>query len=201
MFFQDRKEAGIKLVEVISKSSMITEQWDVVGIVRGGVVIAHEIARNLNVKAKAICIDEMILDETSVLIASSIGSGMIFDTKATHFLPDLAHSDVPDICEFAQLTHSRYIEFTGRDTVYGNNVLICDDGVVSGKTLVTAVQCFRHYGVKNIAAAIPVVTPRIIEQSNFPVFTWRITKMKNPTTGAFYVNFDDVEDAEVMSLL
>ena len=201
MFFKDRYEAGVKLAEIVSKSPLIKGRWDVIGIARGGVVIASEIARRLRVNPKVICVEEVNLNETAILAASSTGSGMVFTKGTNHFLPILTSSPNKAVQDFAEQTHEKQIRLAGSKSVYGNKVIVCDDGVVTARTLVTAIRSLKHYGVKEIVAAIPVVTPRIMERDDFSVIAWRVTKMTNPATGMFYKHFGDVEDAEVMSLL
>lgn len=201
MFFKNRGDAGIKLSKIVLDFSLPVKEWDIVGIARGGVIIANEIARALESKPKAICIEEMELDKDAVLVASSTGCGIVFDGDYSQFVPSLLSSKKSKIRRFAKQTYKRQISFARRNTAYKKNVLICDDGVVSARTLITAVLALRHYGVKKVVAAIPVVTSQLIDQSNFPIIAWRITKMKNPATGIFYYSFDDVEDSEVVSIL
>jgi len=193
MFFDDRYDAGEKLAQIVKSQSK--DRWDVVGIARGGIVIADQIARALNVETKAICVED-ILTKQGYLTISSLGSGMLFGKK-NQFIKNASTYDIG--LYLGSLGKQQRI--TGNlPSNYGSRVLLCDDGIVSGRTVVTAIQCLKNYGVKTVAVAIPVVLPWVLTQG-FQVFAWRVSKMTNPTTGMFYKNFDDTTDLEAAELL
>ncbi len=205
MFFKNRREAGTKLAEIVLSSGVFSSQWDVVGIARGGVIIADEIAKVLNTRPKAICIEKLHIAGNTLLTISSLGSGVIFtdgpDGQMGMFIPDLSRFKTPKTQELIKNVNDKHLRLAGSPTTYGERVLLCDDGVVSGRTLLTAVQALRYSGVSDIAVAIPVVLPWVTSRKDFPVFTWRMTKMTRPATGMFYNSFDDTEDAEVIKIL
>jgi putative phosphoribosyl transferase len=204
MFFKDRYEASAKLAEIIDQQRL-KGQWDVVGIARGGVVIAKEIAKLYKTKPKSICVED-ILGKDFVFAASSLGSGILFtDYDANEwgqFIPDQTKTlRMPKLNEVFQAAKEKQERLTrNRPTQYGQQVILCDDGVVSGRTLFTAIKSLKHAGVKTVVAAIPVVFPWVL-QNKFKVITWRVSKMTNPATGMFYNNFEDVPDEEVISIL
>lgn len=202
MFFDDRYDAGARLAQIVKEKMPDGHDWDIVGIARGGVIIAGEIAKIFGAKAKAICVEDLHTKQ-NILAISSLGSGMVFGKKSPGdivFVPNAEKSQVTGAQKLFQRTREKQIRFAGPVTEYGPKVLLCDDGVVSGITLVTAVRCLKHYGVKEVAVAIPVVLPWV-EQQGFSVFTWRVTKMSNPATGIFYKRFEDTEDEEVIQIL
>lgn len=205
MFFKDRREAGTKLAEIVLNSGVFSSQWDVVGIARGGVIIADEIAKVLNTKPKAICVEDLRIAGNALLTISSLGSGVIFtdgpDGQMGVFIPDLTRFETLKTRELVKNVNDKHLRLAGSLTAYGKQVLLCDDGIISGQTLLTAFQSLKHSGVSEIAVAIPVVLPWVVNQNNFRVFTWRVTKMTRPTTGMFYNSFDDTEDAEVIEIL
>lgn len=205
MFFKNRREAGTKLAEIILSSGVFSSQWDVVGIARGGVIIANEIAKVLNTRPKAICVEDLRIAGNALLTISSLGSGAIFtdgpDGQMGMFIPDLTRFETLKIQELVKNVNDKHLRLAGFPTTYGERVLLCDDGVVSGRTLLTAFQSLKHARVSEIAVAIPVVFPWVAEQTNFRVFTWRVTKMTRPATGMFYNSFGDTEDAEVIEIL
>ena len=202
MFFENRYDAGERIAQIVKQQ--INNQWDIVGIARGGVIIAGEIAKALGTKAKAICVEDLFMKK-GVLVSSSLGSGVAFDGvffgESGKFIVDVSNCGIPGAQKLFQKTKKKQIGFAGTATNYGTKVLICDDGVISGRTLLTAVQSLRHYGVSQVAVAIPVILPWVAAQSDFPVFTWRVTKMTSPATGMFYKEFDDTMDEEVIRIL
>jgi putative phosphoribosyl transferase len=201
MFFKDRYEASAKLAEIVAQHRF-KGQWDVVGIARGGVVIAKEIAKLFKTKPKSICVEDFLGDDF-VLAASSLGSGALFDDKAGPmglFVPDISKIKVTRMEDLLLESTKKQERFAKTPTKYGPRIILCDDGIVSGRTVFTAVQALQHYGVKQIAVAIPVILPWVLEQG-IKIISWRVSKMSNPSTGMFYKSFEDTSDEEVTSIL
>lgn len=197
MFFQNRREAGAMLAPIVNQH--FPGNWDIVGIARGGVIIADEIAKTRGVRPKSICVEE-IFRKKDIITASSLGSGLMFKNRYNRFIQDVSEIGLKERV-LVKRVKKKQKTFAGPVTDYGPRVLICDDGVVSGMTLLTAVQSFRHNGAIEVAAAVPVALPWLMEQKDFPVATWRVTKMKHPSTGIFYFSFDDADEEEVSAAL
>jgi|GEM_PF-2127805 len=103
--------------------------------------------------------------------------------------------------ETAAKAREKQLKLAGQDNGYGKRILLCDDGVVSGRTLITAVRAFMANGASEVIAIIPVILPWVANQKEFRVISWRTTKMANPTTGIFYYDFRDVPDEDIMLML
>ncbi len=95
MFFKDRHDAGYKLAEIVKHQ--IDGDWDIVGIAKGGVIIAEEIAKSLGTKPKVICIEKNYLSMHGNLTVSSLGSGVVFGKKRNTFLPDISRTYDPEL--------------------------------------------------------------------------------------------------------
>ena len=201
MFFKDRSDAGKRMADIVI-SSGLTGKWDVVGIARGGVVIAAEISKALNVGIKSICVEEAEISKKSIIAVSSLGSGILFqEGLRSDFIPIVGELNGKIAMETAIKAREKQLKLAGRDNDYGKRILLCDDGVVSGRTLITAVRSLMANGALEIIAVIPVILPWVANQKEFRVISWRTTKMTNPTTGVFYYDFRDVPDEDVMLML
>lgn len=205
MFFDDRYDAGRQVAGVVGAQEADFSSHDVVGIARGGVIVANEVASSLGVATKAICVEDLWIDEKTLLVGTSLGSGMLFtnfkDGAVGEFVPKLSEVPSDKVQEFINEINKKYGRLAGQPTQYGERMLLCDDGIVSGRSMITAIHSLRHVGVREIVAVVPVVLPWVVEQNGFPVITWRVTKMSRPATGMFYRSFDDTPDEDVIRIL
>jgi putative phosphoribosyl transferase len=204
MFFKNRTDAGERLSKTIGALGKDFTGWDVVGIARGGVIVAAPIAENLGLPLSSISIDDFELPK-SILAVTSFGSGVIFwDDYEKHpiIIDDLNSLKDPELTEFFAKLLAKHIRFNGGKPQLGARVILVDDGLVSGRSIFTAVAALKQQGVLEIAVAIPVVPPWFVNQTrNFDVIAWRVTKMKNPTTGIFYFSFADTPDEDVVDAI
>lgn len=205
MFFDNRRDAGKRVAQLVQAQYDVHLPFEVVGIARGGVVIADEVASVFNLTPKAICIGTLEIRKDLRLIGTSLGSGMIFrsrlDGEVGEFVPDLRVLSFDGIPDFVDSIVAKQERFAGKETVYGDRVLLCDDGIVSGQSLITVTYALRHAGVQEVVAVLPVVLRWFADQKYIPFITWRVSKMTRPATGMFYRSFEDTPDEEVIRAL
>ena len=202
MFFQNRIDAGKKLAEAFLKSGKDFSGFEVVGIARGGVIVAAEIARELNLPLHSICVKEMQTEKKSVVVGS-FGNAVIFmgdNRKNQRFVSDVSKLQNKNLLSLMR-------EIRERNTLYndgevfepGKKIILCDDGLVSGNSAFSAISLLRCNGVEEITLGIPVVPPWFIKQKlDFEVITWRVSTF-NFTTGYFYFSFPDTSNKEVIN--
>lgn len=206
MFFENRSDAGRKLADILLKKGGFS-QWVVIGIARGGVIVASQISEALGIGLKAICVEEFS-SQKGFLVATSLGSG--------HFYPNSDEEDgmfVPDVSALQLNGKSdRFAKFLEslkqRSMLYNDGhefrpeaerVILCDDGLVSGMSAFTAIDSLKMAGIQEIVLAIPVVPPWLLKSGiKAEIVTWRITTMENPATGMFYKEFNDTPDGDVI---
>ncbi len=95
MFFDNRTDAGLKLVQAFREDSRTFEGWTVIGLARGGVPVAAEVARELELPLHALCVDDLKLsDNSGKLVITGLGTaslhGKIAADLGLSFLPSLA---------------------------------------------------------------------------------------------------------------
>jgi predicted phosphoribosyltransferase len=85
----------------------------------------------------------------------------------------------------------------------GKRVILVDDGVATGKTVLMALEVVRSQRPKEIIVALPVVPESVLPrlQNNAD----KVISLQTPTlfqaVGAFYKNFKQVSDDEAIALL
>lgn len=203
MIFNDRKDAGIKLAHTLAQRGNFLG-WEVVGLARGGVIVGAEIARTLSLPIASLSADDCH-DGTHSLTVTGLGNIIEWPSseeegEARKILTDLGplRSKKEVAKTITRVMEKQTLYNLGREVnVSGKKVILCDDGVVSGRSALSAIDALRHAGAEEIIFAVPVVPPRFPEEINScEIFYYRRSRASF-ATGMFYFEFEDVPDEEV----
>jgi putative phosphoribosyl transferase len=206
VLFRDRAEAGEKLAEALKgfKGKDIV----VLGIPRGGVVVANEVARALGAPLDIVVTRKIEApgEPEYALGAVTQEGDVIMDRQAAESLgagPDYLDSQVK---QKRREVEERMLRFRG-DAPYprleGKVVIIVDDGIATGSSVGAAVMSVRKRKPQEVIVAVPVAPSDAIdtltEDGN------RVVCLETPgpflAIGEFYSHFDQVEDEEVKRIL
>jgi predicted phosphoribosyltransferase len=202
--FVDRHEAGIQLASALEK---FRGRRDVVviGIPRGGVVVAWEVARQLQAPLDVVVIKKLGYPGNPELALGAT-------SPDTHYLnPELAES-VPKSYIDEEL---RVKQKEARDRVdilkgsrnpvdlAGKTVIVVDDGVATGASMTMALRVIRKMGPASIVVAVPVAPPDAVRQLRGVAD--EVVALLQPTAfyaiGQFYSDFEQVSDEEAKRLI
>lgn len=204
MFFENRADAGLRLARVFLDLNRDFSGWEVVGIARGGVIVAAQIAEALKLPLQALYVDDFFVAEGK-LVVTSLDTACLFPRKGTAgakttFFPEISTIGIGGISEFAEEVLAKGRRYNnGQACSLGKRIILCDDGLVSGHSALAVIRTLKHNVVEEIILAIPVVPPWLMEKgSGFEIVTWRVTTLRNAKTGMFYYNFEEVPDEEVV---
>jgi putative phosphoribosyl transferase len=199
VFFKNRTDAGNQLAAVVAKAGDF-RGWLVIGLARGGVIIGAQIAKALSLPlASFYCDDAPIGKKTyaatglgSVVAWGRLGRRIIGNDKALRSVPELA-----ELIERVGKKQELYNNGSALE-VGGKRIILCDDGIVSGRSAISAIDALRHAGAAEIILAVPVVPKALPEQvAGCRVIFFRRSITSSFATGMFYTSFDDVPDEEV----
>lgn len=207
MIFKDRKEAGKQLAKRLKKYRENPETI-VIGLPRGGVVTAFEVAKDLNIP-----LDIVVPRKIGAPFNPEFAIGAISEKGFRVFNKELI--DSMGISEdYIERTVSREIrEIERRKSKYRSNraplnlsvktVIIIDDGIATGSTMMAGIESVREKGAARIIVAVPTVASDTIEKINSLVdeFIYLDAPEYFGAVGAFYEQFNQVEDEEVINLL
>jgi putative phosphoribosyl transferase len=159
--FFNRTEAGQFLAEKLSSYANCDDVL-VLGLPRGGVPVAAEVAERLNAPLDVFVVRKLGLPDQPELAMGAIASGgiRVFNGDVINSLriPDEVINDV---------TAEEFQELQRRERLYrgdlpaieveGKMIIIVDDGIATGSTMAAAVSGLRQLNAKRIVVAAPVI--------------------------------------------
>ncbi len=207
MYFRDRHEAGQCLAQALTDWRAIPRVL-VLGIPRGGVVVAYPVARALNAELD-VCLTHKLgapgNPELAIGAVAEDGTLVLDD----YLIKAMA---VSDGYIAAEAEHQRR-ELARRASVYRGDrapatltdrpVVVIDDGVATGATMVASLQALAAQHPATLVAAVPVAPQEAIERLRTAAH--RVECLYVPelfwSVGSFYDHFGQVSDEEVIALL
>jgi putative phosphoribosyl transferase len=205
--FEDREDAGRQLAKQLEKYA---DRSDVIvlGLPRGGVPVAYEIARHLHRPLDVFIVRKLGVPGFEELAVGAIASGgvRVLNQDVVRLLPN-----AEKVIEEA--TVREQIELDRRESLYrenrpppelsGRTVILVDDGLATGATMRAAVSALRQRGVAKIVVAVPVGAPETCREFEKEVeeTICVISPDYFQAVGQFYNDFSQTTDDEVRELL
>lgn len=198
---KDRIEAGLLLSEKLKKYQ--NSNSVVLAVPRGGVPVAAIIAKSLHLPLDIVLSKKIghPYNKEFAIGAVSMDS-MILDE----------HPDVPkeyiekEVVKLRKLIVEKYKIYMGNRTpldIEGKNVIVVDDGIATGNTILVSINMLRKRNPAKIIVAVPVIPYDTVSlfEKNTDEFIYLIASKKFRGVGGFYEDFNQVEDDEVIQLL
>ncbi|MGW9026123.1 phosphoribosyltransferase family protein [Streptomyces sp. NPDC055722] len=206
MFFMDRRDAGRQLA--VQLEHFRGEDVVVLGLPRGGVPVAAEVARALGAP-----LDVCLVRKLGVPFQPELGMGAIGEDGVRVINDDVVRTARVTADELARVEEQEREMLESRARRYrggrepaglgGRTVVVVDDGVATGSTARVACQIARARGAARIVLAVPVAprdwTEWLGEDAD------ELVCLHSPwnfyAIGQFYVDFSQIDDDEVVSCL
>lgn len=199
--FHDRIEAGLLLVKKLRKYK--GENCVILGVPRGGIPVAYVIATELDLPLDII-LSRKIGHPMNKEYA--IGAASLND----YFIEEEEYVSNEYIKEEVQVVQKRLnemkLKFKGdKDDIEleGKAVIIVDDGIATGNTLLAAIRLLRKSNPDKIIVAVPVASNSAVEKISKEadeVITI-IVPYDFHGVGQFYESFETISDEEVAEYL
>lgn len=206
MRFADRAAAGRDLAQRLEEYR--EREPVVLGLPRGGVVVAWEVARNLDAPLDVIVVRKLGVPWQPELAMGAIGEGGVRVLDETVLRMSGATDDdvrAVEAREQAELAArvERFRAGTPAIDLEGRAVLLVDDGIATGSTAKAACTVARARGASSVVLAVPVAPAGV--DGDFARIADRVVALQQPwdfaAVGQFYRDFEQVEDAEVTRIL
>lgn len=206
MIFNDRRDAGRRLAKGLSTGE--GDRLVVLGIPRGGVVVAYEVARHLRAPLDIViprkvgapgnpelAVGAVAQDGTLVLDRAMVDLLGVSDT----FLKEESARQRAEIERRLRL----YRGTRSGIELAGATVVVVDDGVATGATVLAALRGLRSEKPKRVILAVPVAPPDTLERLTTEADEVVCLSTPEPfyAVGQFYRHFDETSDDEVIKLI
>jgi putative phosphoribosyl transferase len=205
--YADRIEAGRALARALKE---FADRHDVIvlGLPRGGVPVAAEVAKSLGAPLDVFLVRKIGVPEQPEVAMGAIAEGGIevLDTRLIESA-GIPRSVVQNAAARAHLELDRH-DTTFRSgraapTVRGRTVIVVDDGLATGATMEAAVMSLRRQGPATIVVAVPVGAKSTCDRLG-TIADRVVCPMIPPSfcaVGMFYDDFSPTTDDEVRELL
>ncbi len=210
IIFQDRQQAGRALAQVLRGElgqEAGIEDALVLGLPRGGVPVAFEVAIGLDLPLDVFVVRKLGVPGEEELAMGAVASGGLV----------VIQSEVVGAFRIAQETIDQVVareqqEIERREAVYreghprpgldGRMLILVDDGLATGASMKVAARALRQLAAR-LVVAVPVAASGTCEDLRREVDQLVCLQTPEPfhAVGEFYRNFDQTSDEEVRSLL
>ncbi len=207
MIFPNRTEAGrrlaLRLRDYENRKDVI-----VLGIPRGGVPVAFEVARMLKVP-----LDVLVLRKLGVPGHEELGFGAIASGGLRALNPEIVEALRISPLDIELVTSRERKELKRREHAYrgrrptlnvnGFTVILVDDGIATGSGMRAAIDALRQMKPAQIVIAVPVAPGSTCDRLRSEVDDLVCLETPEPFygVGQFYFDFSQISDQEVNELL
>jgi len=204
--FADRSDAGRRLAARLLP--LADQRPLVIGLPRGGVPVAEEVAALLGVSLEILAVRKLGAPHNPEYGIGAIAEGgtKVFDHEALALL-EISGGELAGIVEREVAELRRRVEAyrAGREPVSPRDriVIVVDDGVATGVTDTAALRQVRRHRPRRLILAVPVCPPdslaRLRDEADEVVCLAVPPRLQG--VGQWYANFGQVSDAEVVAAL
>lgn len=206
VLFKDRYQTGTLLAQKLSAYRGTSAL--VVGLPRGGIVVAAQVARELSLPLDILVVKKIpspLSPEFAIGALAPDGVSIVHWTAVHQSGADEDYIN-QEINSLSQHIREKMVLYRRRRkplTVKGKAVILVDDGAATGATMEVAILWCRRKKAKKIVVVLPVAPPEFVIKVKPEVN--ELVVLETPegfsAVGQFYENFEQVSDEEVVELL
>ncbi len=208
IIFENRREAGRQLAMALINRGYKGENTLVLGIPRGGLVVADEVA-----KALSAILEVIIARKLRAPYRPELGIGAVVDGNHILLNEELVRTvganqeylnrEIAFQKEEIERRLRFYRDHRPASEVAGKTVIVVDDGIATGYTFRASLESLRQCHPDRLVAAAPVAARDSVEM--LTAFADEIVCLNIPPSffavGAWYQNFEQVSDEEAVAIL
>lgn len=209
IIFNDRSEAGRKLAAVFVKQGYKDGSVVVLGIPRGGIVVAGEVAESLFAPLDVIIARKLRAPHQPELGIGSVVSGdhITFINEDVARLTGTTQNYLDREIAYQREEIERRLQYYRKESppveVAKKTVIVVDDGIATGYTFRAALEGLRRGNPEKLIAAAPVAARDSVDMLS--AFADEVICLSTPAyfgaVGAWYRNFDQTSDEDVAAIL
>ncbi|HLG50574.1 MAG TPA: phosphoribosyltransferase [Chloroflexota bacterium] len=204
--FTDRAHAGRELAMALERYRGPSTL--VLGLPRGGVVVADEVARTLDAELNVIITRKIGAPGNPEYAIGAVaeGGGVVLNEEDIA-LYRISRAYVEDEIRRQQEEIARritlYREGAPLPPMHDRPTLVVDDGVATGYTMLAALRSVRQQEARPVVMATPVIPPSTLERLSYECDDAVALASPEPfyAVGLFYENFEQLTDEDVIRIL
>ena len=206
MTFDNRHQAGVLLADLVRLEGADTAY--VLGLARGGVVVAHALALSLKLPLDVLVVKKISAPHEPELAIGALAPGNVSYVDRQLALgvgadQEYIGTQINRLADQIKEKTALYRKGKKPLTVRDQTVILVDDGVATGATLEVAIRWVHKKRARAVIAAIPVVPADVASKmkSDLDALIFLESPDQFGSVGQFYKDFPQVGDAEVVELL
>jgi putative phosphoribosyl transferase len=206
--FRDRAEAGRELGDRLAETYAGRQDVLVLALPRGGVVVGREVADRLDASLDVLVVRKLGFPGQSELAMGAIASGGVrVLNEALLDQTGVSQALVDDVVARERIELERrevlYRGDRAAPDVAGKTVLVVDDGLATGSTMLAAVQALRSLRAGRTVVAVPTAPRQTCVALEDVADEVVCLRQPDPfyAVGLSYEDFAEVLDDEVRALL
>lgn len=201
MYFNDRYDAAMQLAPLLEKYK--NEKGVILAVPRGGVPIGYYLAKYLDFPLDLLMTKKLGHpgNEEFAIGAVSLEGSIVEETTG---VPEQYIRE--ETRRISEQLKERYIKFMGNKEpvdIKGKIIIVVDDGVATGRTILSTIKILRNKEPRKIVVAVPVASEEAADRIREVVDDFICLHTPYPFygVGRFYADFTQVEDEDVLLLL
>lgn len=201
--FQDRTEAGIQLAE---KLTFYKDQDVVVlAIPRGGLPLGAIVAKTLNAPLDVALIKKIGHPYNKEYAIGAVSLESVITSDTVNIPKSYIEEETKSIRRLLAKRYEQYYKKGKPHDLKDKVVIVVDDGIATGNTLLATVELVYKQKPRSIVVAIPVAPPSSLNKLEDSPFVNEVICLETPfnfmAVGQFYEEFDAVSDEEAIQIL
>ncbi len=210
MLFKNRREAGKLLAKKLSSARYEGRESVVIGLLRGGIPVAYEIASALGAPLDVALVRKIGAPNQEELAIGAMVDGPNPKVYLNESL--ISHIYIPD-GYLKKIERIKLKEIREREKIYrhegkkievfGKTVIVADDGIATGASVRVVIESLKEEKPARIIIAVPVIAADTLKELKKTVDD--VIVLSSPeefyAVGAFYEDFRQTTDEEVIELL
>lgn len=201
--FKDRFDAGKQLAKALQHYK--NRDGVVLAVPRGGVEIGYVVAKELELPLEIVLSKKIGHPHHSEFAIGAVS----LEGRTVARRADVSDEYIEkETVRLRSMLRERYKKYYGERTpasLEDKIVIVVDDGIATGNTLLSTVELIRHHNPRWVVVAIPVAPTDSLRNIEEATGVDEVVCLLSPrdfyAVGQYYENFDQVDDDEVIRLL
>jgi len=205
--FKDRHDAGEKLASAVQHYRHAKETL-ILGLARGGVPVAAEVAKKLSLPLNVVVPRKIGSPDNKELAIGALAEGdvVLLNEQLIRMLGVSKQYIQKEAAAQAAIAKERLALFRQASPLpplKNWQVILVDDGIATGATMLAVIESMRKAGVKKIIVAAPTASTSAYKlmQAKADEVICLIVDPYFQAVGQYYQHFDQTDDTEVIDIL